>query len=69
MLGDLNRKFEHALHCHEVCSLTLDKRSKAATPKCVSSATREGIMTTQLLMGDEIWIYGYDPETKQESSQ
>jgi hypothetical protein len=23
--GDLNRKFEHVLHCREVCSLTLDK--------------------------------------------
>jgi hypothetical protein len=23
--GDLNRKFEHALHCREVCSLPLDK--------------------------------------------
>jgi hypothetical protein len=23
--GDLNRKFEHALQCHEVCSLPLDK--------------------------------------------
>jgi hypothetical protein len=23
--GDLNRKFEHALHCHKVCSQTLDK--------------------------------------------
>jgi hypothetical protein len=23
--GDLNRKFEHALHCRPVCSLTLYK--------------------------------------------
>jgi hypothetical protein len=28
---DPNRKFEHAPHCHEVCSPTLDKCSKAAT--------------------------------------
>jgi hypothetical protein len=28
--GDLNRKFEHAPHCHEVCSPNLDKLSKAA---------------------------------------
>jgi hypothetical protein len=34
--GDLNRKFEHAPHCHEVCCLTLDKSSKAAAHKRVS---------------------------------
>jgi hypothetical protein len=40
--GDLNRKLEHAPHCHEVCSLTLDKRSKAGVCKRVSWATRVG---------------------------
>jgi hypothetical protein len=39
--GD-NRKFEHAPHCQEVCSLTLDKLSKAVVHKRVSWATREG---------------------------
>jgi hypothetical protein len=34
--GDLNRTFEDALHCHKVCSLTLDKWSKAAGCKRVS---------------------------------
>jgi hypothetical protein len=33
---DLNRKFEHAPHCHDVCSPTRDKRSKAAAHKRVS---------------------------------
>jgi hypothetical protein len=28
--GELNRKFEHMPHCHEVCSPTPDKWSKAA---------------------------------------
>jgi hypothetical protein len=28
--GNLNRKFEHALHCHEVCSPTLDKWSRSS---------------------------------------
>jgi hypothetical protein len=40
--GDLNRKFEHALHCRRVCSPTLDKWSKAVVRKYVSWATREG---------------------------
>jgi hypothetical protein len=39
--GDLNRKFEHAPHCCEVCSLTLDKWSKAvACDTCVLSYER-----------------------------
>jgi hypothetical protein len=42
LLGDLNRKFEHSLHCRKVCSPTLDKWSKAAVLKHVSWATREG---------------------------
>jgi hypothetical protein len=40
--GDVNRKFEHALHCRKVCSLILDKWSKAAVCKHVSWAMREG---------------------------
>jgi hypothetical protein len=42
----LNRKFEHAPHCREVCSPTLDERSKAAA--CVLSYKRR-LMRTQLL--------------------
>jgi hypothetical protein len=26
--GDLSRRLEHVWHCHEVCSLTLDKDQK-----------------------------------------
>jgi hypothetical protein len=39
--GDLKRKFEHAPHCHKVCSPTLDKWSKAAACKRVPWAMRE----------------------------
>jgi hypothetical protein len=42
LLGDLNRKFEHALHCREACSPPLEKWSKAVARKCVSWAMREG---------------------------
>jgi hypothetical protein len=31
--GDLNRKFKHAPHCREVCSLTLDEWSQFVTNK------------------------------------
>jgi hypothetical protein len=46
--GDFNRKFEHVPHCHEGCSPTLDKWSKAAPSKCVLSYKRR-LMRTQLL--------------------
>jgi hypothetical protein len=42
LTGGLNRKFEHAPHCCEVHSLTLDKWLKAVACKCVSWAMREG---------------------------
>jgi hypothetical protein len=71
--GDLNRKFEHASHCHEVCSPTICKwskavvRSKAPVSKRVLSYER-GLTRTKIT-GDKNWIYVYDPETKQQSSQ
>jgi hypothetical protein len=40
--GDLNRKSEHAPHCHKVCSPNLDKWSKSAVRKCASWAMTEG---------------------------
>jgi hypothetical protein len=40
--GYLNRKFEHAPHCGEVWSPTLDKWSEAVAHKRVSWAVREG---------------------------
>jgi hypothetical protein len=39
--GVLNRTSKHGLHCQEVCSLTVDKWSKAAALGRVSWATRE----------------------------
>jgi hypothetical protein len=70
--GYLNRKFEHGPYCCEVCFPALDKWSKAAACKCVLSYARR-LTRTQLIsrniMGDESWIYGYEPETKQQSSQ
>jgi hypothetical protein len=45
---DLNRKFEHPLHCCAVCSLTIDKWPKAAASKRVLSYDSR-LMRTQLL--------------------
>jgi hypothetical protein len=40
--GNLNTKFEHALHCCEVCSLIVDKWSRWVARKRVPRAMREG---------------------------
>jgi hypothetical protein len=72
-LPDLNRKFKHAPHCDEVCSPTLDKWSKAAARNmCLElreKANEDPTFISRIITGDESWIYGYDPETKQQSSQ
>jgi hypothetical protein len=71
--GDLNRKFEHSLHCREVCSLNLDKWSKVG---CVNiclelreKANKDLTFISRIVTGDGSWIYGYDPETGQRSLQ
>lgn len=44
-------------HCIEVC---LDLKSRVSNgPSFIKS----------IIMGDKIWVYGYDPETKVQSSQ
>jgi hypothetical protein len=69
--GDLNRKFEDAPHCREVCSPTLKNDQKQW---CINmhlelweKANEDPTFISRIIMGDESWIYGYDPETKQQS--
>jgi hypothetical protein len=56
-----------------VCSLTLDKLSKAAGKNMrfeVQEKANEGsTFISRIIMGYESWIYGYDPETKQQLLQ
>jgi hypothetical protein len=61
--GDLNRKIENAPHCCEVCSLTLDKRSKVANIRLElqEKANEDPTFISTIIMCDD-WIYGYDPE-------
>jgi histone-lysine N-methyltransferase SETMAR len=71
--GDLNSKFELVLQCCKVCSLTLDKWSKAVVHKHVSwaqeKANEDPTFVSKIITGDESSIYGYEPETKQQSLQ
>jgi hypothetical protein len=71
---DLNRKFEHALHCREVCSPNSCQMIKSSGAKtCLFSyerrLTRTQLLSLGSLTGDKSWIYSYDAETKQQLSQ
>lgn len=70
---DLNRRFEHALYCREVCSPTLDKLSKVlACANVVSNKrrlTRTQLFLSRIMTGVESCIYGKYPEIGQQSSQ
>jgi hypothetical protein len=46
--GDVKRKFEHMPHCHEICSTTLDKWSKAVVCKCLSWANEDSRLWVSL---------------------
>jgi hypothetical protein len=58
LLGDLNRKFEHAPHTH-TCLELWEKANEDPTFTSIS----------RIIASDESWIYGYDPETKQQLPQ
>jgi hypothetical protein len=42
--------------------------SSVATSMLQEAESDENFMG-QIIMGDETWVYGYDPETKRQSSQ
>jgi hypothetical protein len=73
--GALNRKFEHGPHCRKVCFQTLDKWSEAGRINvCLELWEKANedptfMSISRIIMVDESRIYGYDPETKQQSSQ
>jgi hypothetical protein len=71
--SSVNLLLKHPLHCRKVCSLTLDKWSKAEAHKRVSWATEKAnedpTFISRIITGDGSWIYGCDPETKQHSLQ
>jgi len=58
--ADFDRGFEHETRCREVCSLRQELKNQIESdPNFLS----------KVITGDEILYYGYDPETKEASSQ
>jgi hypothetical protein len=66
--GDPNRKFKHAQHCCEVCSQTLEWHINTCL-ELREKANENPTFISRIITGDRSWSYGYDPETKQQSSQ
>jgi hypothetical protein len=71
--GGLNRKFEHVQHCREVCSQLLkNDRKQRRINMCLElweKANEYPTLFSKIITGDKSWIYGYDPETKQQLLQ
>ncbi len=58
--------------CSKICSTTADGWSKATSRWCTklkSFVSNDIIFFFTIITGGESWICGYDPETKQQSSQ
>ena len=70
---DFDRGFEHETRCHEVCSPPAHtgpkKHSFDFVPGVENQIESDPNFLSKVIMGDESWCYGYDPETKQASSQ
>jgi hypothetical protein len=51
--------------------LTQDQTERCATPSCelLQCAENDATFLPSIITGDESWVYGCDPETKQMSSQ
>jgi hypothetical protein len=72
--GDLNRKSEHARIAAKLFSdsLTNDHQKQRRVNVCLEiqeKAKENPTFMSRIVTDDKIWIYGYDPETKQHSLQ
>ena len=66
-------RFEHVKCCCKICSRILTAEQKewrlsVATNMLQEAVSDENVMG-QIITGDETWVYAYDPETKNQSSQ
>ena len=68
-----DRKTEDASCCRKICAASADRRTKTE-PRHSQSGTLDRSNTDEnflenVITGDETWVYGYDVETKVQSSQ
>ena len=67
----MNQRFE--ADCSKICAHLLkndQKQNQLALCKCVQEQAKKGRdFHSKFRAGDESWVYGYYPGTKQQSSQ
>jgi hypothetical protein len=63
MPHSFNGRFKHASGLSKICAKTLDRWSETAKIFHMRKSP------PNIITGDKRWVYGYDIETKQESSQ
>jgi len=71
---NVNRRFEYETCFHKIPSLVVDRGSKKQSFECLCYNLRKHVgnnsqILSKVVTRDETWCYGYDPETKQASSQ
>ena len=73
MRRKFSRRSAHETCVREVCaaSANSDQREQRQTiARDLFERSCEGVQFLKnIVRGDESWVYGYDPETKQQSSQ
>ena len=66
-------QFEHETHFCEICAKTAERRPKAlrvsVCRELKQQARDDPNFISNIITGDETWVYGYDPENKQQSWQ
>jgi secreted PhoX family phosphatase len=66
-------QFEHEMHFCEICGKTAQDDQKtlrvSVCRELKQQATDDPNFTSNIITSDETSVYGYDPETKQQSSQ
>ena len=65
-------QFEHETHFCEICAKTAERRPEGPSRFCLQGTQQvrdDPNCICNIITSDETWVYGFDPETKQQSSQ
>ena len=73
MSANVNGRFEYETRFRKIPSPVVDRGSKKRSFECLlrvkGTSWKWPQIICKVVTGDETWCYGYDPETKQASSQ
>jgi hypothetical protein len=65
-------QFEHEMHFCKICAKTAEQQPEGQSRFCLQGtqqARDDSNFISNIITGDETWVYGYDPETKQQLPQ